>query len=230
VQLEVRALRREFDAIEAETGLLTREQSLVLPVESNEKVRLPQVDVAMLYLSPTKCVLLQLQAIVDEAAAIRAEFDAIEREARHLALVHSTRSSSSPCEKAGLSREVRAIRTEFEVISRESHQAIAALQASTRTSNLQLNQKVTAIRAEFDAIERQAHQLAALVRRACLAAERPTLVTVHCGSHLVFLVRVCRGRQRSSRCARFERSTPPSPSPPNLCSLTWYARALPQTL
>jgi hypothetical protein len=130
------------------------------------------VDVTTPYLSPAKCVLLQLQAIVDEAAAIRAEFDAIEREARHLALVHSTRSSSSPCEKAGLSREVGAIRTEFDVISRESHQAIAALRASTRTSsNLQLNQKVTAIRAEFDAIERQAHQLAALVRRACVAAD-----------------------------------------------------------
>jgi chromosome segregation ATPase len=103
------------------------------------------------------------QALSQEVVALRAELDAIEREAEQLVLERA--SQSLPPSLLVLPKEVRAIRAEFDAIEREAQSLAAECRAHSIVDPL-LPKEVSAIRAEFDAIKRQAQQLAAWVRTA----------------------------------------------------------------
>lgn len=163
LQLEVRALRREFNSIEEEARSLAPQVSVAL----DSSVRLPS-SVSMSVLVTTAFVELIIwsahhQALSQEVVALRAELDAIEREAEQLVLERA--SQSLPPSLLVLPKEVRAIRAEFDAIEREAQSLAAECRAHSIVDPL-LPKEVSAIRAEFDAIKRQAQQLAAWVRTA----------------------------------------------------------------
>ncbi|ELR21140.1 BTB/POZ domain containing protein [Acanthamoeba castellanii str. Neff] len=163
LQLEVRALRREFNSIEEEARSLAPQVSVALDSSAlSQEVVALRAELDAIEREAEQLVLERasqslppsLLVLPKEVRAIRAEFDAIEREAQSLAAECRAHSIVDPL----LPKEVSAIRAEFDAIKRQAQQLAAWREAAVK--------EVSALRDEFAAIELAAQALQITLREA----------------------------------------------------------------